>query len=70
MQKKQLKNLRGNIDEIQKMLKDKKEKKKHLTKENYQEDLQQENCLDNQIYHKRLFTDCNWYFDTLKSSKM
>ena len=48
MQGKQSKNLRGNISETQKTWQDKNTRKKHLEKENCQEDLWQENCLDGQ----------------------
>ena len=40
MQKKQLKNLKKNINKIQKMLGERKKKKEHLEKKNCQEDSQ------------------------------
>ena len=45
MQKKQLKNLRKNIDKIWKMSEGRKKKREYLEEENYQEDLQQESYL-------------------------
>ena len=49
MQKKQLKNLRKNIDKIQKMLENRKEKREYLEERNYQGNLQQESYLVGQI---------------------
>ena len=49
MQRKQLKNLRKNIDKIQKMLENRKEKREYLEERNYQGNLQQESYLVGQI---------------------
>ena len=48
MQKKRLRNLKRNINEIGKMQQDKNIRKEHLEEENYQGDLRQENCSDGQ----------------------
>ena len=49
MQRKQLKNLRKNTGEIQKMSEDRKEKKEYLGEKNCQGNLQQESYLVGQI---------------------
>jgi len=49
MQKKQLRNLRKNIGEIWKMLKNKNRKKRYSGEENYQEGLWKKNYLDRWI---------------------
>ena len=49
MQKKQLRNLKKNTEETQRMLGGKKKKKRLSEEENYQRDLQQESYLGNQI---------------------
>ena len=49
MQRKQLKNLRKNIDKIQKILENRKEKREYLEERNYQGNLQQESYLVGQI---------------------
>ena len=46
MQKRQSKSMKRNTEETQKMSEDRKRKKGHFGEGNYQEDSQQENCLD------------------------
>ena len=49
MQKRQQRSLKRSTEEIQKMSRDKKEKKKHLEEKNCQEDLWQESYMGRQI---------------------
>ena len=48
MQKRQSKSMKRNTEETWKMLEDRKRKKGHFRERNYQDDSQQENCLDGQ----------------------
>ena len=49
MQKKQLKSLKENINEIWRIFRDKKKKKEYSEEKNYQKDLQQESYMNKQI---------------------
>ena len=60
MQRKQSKNLRKNIGEIQKMSEDRKEKKKHLRKGNCQGNLWQESYLVGQTKDTMRNTGQGW----------
>ena len=60
MQKKQLRNLRKNTIEIQKMSENKKEKKKCLGERNYQGNLQQESYLVGQTKNTMRNTGKGW----------
>ena len=60
MQRKQLRNLRKNTIEIQKISENKKEKKKYLGKRNYQGNLQQESYLVRQIKDMMRNTGQGW----------
>ena len=60
MQRKQSKNLRKNIGEIQKMSEDRKEKKKHLRKGNCQGNLLQESYLVGQTKDTMRNTGQGW----------
>ena len=60
MQRKQLKNSKRNISEIQKILEDKKVKKEHLEEGNCQGNLQQESYLVGQTKNTTMNTRQDW----------